>query len=194
MKRWHGFLGMVGAACALSVAVSGCFPIKFGDDDAGTTPDASGSGCRAPDGRVVAVGGSFNDGCNDCTCLPDRGLVCTARACLPDAGRPDAAGPATCRTDDGREFAQGVRFMIDCNTCVCGADGRIVCTEIWCGDDAGRPDAAGPTSCHTEDGRTLRPGEGFNDGCNDCVCRDDGRLVCTTRFCPSDAGVPDARR
>jgi len=60
-----------------------------------------------------------------------------------------------------------------CNTCTCGEDGAVACTEMACveGCDYG--------------GQFYEVGEGFdaNDGCNSCVCESNDTVACTTMAC-----------
>jgi hypothetical protein len=53
-------------------------------------------------GRTFDVGDTFNDGCNDCTCLPSGMPSCTKRACV-DGGPPRDAAFDSGRLDAGSD-------------------------------------------------------------------------------------------
>lgn len=85
-------------------------------------------------------------------------------------------GEGVCRppgcVHDGRIYAEGSTFKVECNTCSCGPGGRIACTRIGC--DAG---------CE-HDGVSYPIGAEFpaSDGCNTCTCTDYG-VACTDEAC-----------
>ncbi len=122
-----------------------------GSPDGGVTPPV----CRTSDGRTLAVGETYNDGCNDCTCTESGSIACTRRACV-DGG----VTPPVCRTPDGRALRVGESYFDGCNTCACQANGLLACTLRACAD------AGSPAACRTPDGRTLSVGERYYDGCN----------------------------
>jgi hypothetical protein len=93
-----------------------------------------------------------------------------------------------------------------CNTCTCGADRVLRCTELACWSDAGpsdagltrdapRPPVDAPPGCVLPNGDRCAVGATCpaGDGCNVCACRD-GVLACTGRACvttcTSDADCP----
>jgi hypothetical protein len=55
-----------------------------------TSPDAGPRTCVSR-GHTYAIGESFKDDCNTCTCSAD-GIACTAMACFHDAGLDQSAG------------------------------------------------------------------------------------------------------
>ena len=136
--------------------------------------------CRPPaclfDGEEYAVGAAFRapDGCNTCTCLEDGRVVCTERAC---PGR-------TCVIEgEGVELAIGQSYTMPgyCgDICTC-TEGGLECYARPCP----------PPTCEV-DGRGFGPGETFPaaDGCNTCVCMDDGSVACTERACPTNPCGP----
>jgi len=94
-----------------------------------------------------------------------------------------------------------------CNSCSCGPDGTVACTDKACLDagprdssappasaDAARPipDSGGATTDTAEGGvcfyggMTYRPGQSFpaDDGCNTCTCLANGQAGCTKIGCP----------
>ena len=76
-------LGSVAFACSLVFVACG-----------GRSTEYDAGGCLT-EGKHLAVGQSYNDGCNTCTCTTD-GFECTAIYCGPDLGppgeTPDAGG------------------------------------------------------------------------------------------------------
>ena len=108
-----------------------------GRPDGGVTPPV----CRTPDGRTLAVGERYNDGCNDCTCTAGGGFACTERAC------EDAGAPVVCRTADGRTLRVGETYNDGCNDCTCLASGGVACTRRACVDGGIPVDLCRPTGC-----------------------------------------------
>jgi len=119
-------------------------------------------------------------------------------------GRAD--GGSTC-TYEGMTVASGSTFGAadGCNTCSCGADGVVSCTERACldaGTDVPAVDAAGDggaqadavsdeASTCTYEGRPYPGGATFpaTDGCNTCSCSEAG-VACTKIACPvTDGGA-----
>lgn len=97
--------------------------------------------------------------------------------------------PATC-TYGGKTYAEGASFPSTdgCNTCSCGFDGQVACTERAClPADAGADGGAAPVGC-AYGGKTYKVGESFpsTDGCNSCACTAEG-VACTLKAC--DPGV-----
>lgn len=85
------------------------YPKPVGNDRDGSAADAASDGqvvsdgsvhCVGDDGRTHAAGESFPsaDGCNTCSCDAMGRVICTQRACLPDAGSSSDASP---RPDSG---------------------------------------------------------------------------------------------
>ena len=86
-------------------------------------------------------------------------------------------GPAACKGGDDcygpdGPMSAGDSYMEDCNTCTCGEDGRISCTEKAC------------LAC-TYEGTGYAVGESWaaGDGCNLCQCLEGGTVECTTSSC-----------
>ncbi|MBT3705151.1 hypothetical protein HOG17_05230 [Candidatus Peregrinibacteria bacterium] len=69
----------------------------------------------------------------------------------------------------------------ECNTCSCGVDGVITCTDEICDPD---PD---PITC-TYNEVSYEVGDIFDavDECNTCACGDDGGVICGTETCEQD--------
>ena len=42
-------------------------------------------------------------------------------------------------------------------------------------------------------GTTYKVGEMFNDGCNDCVCMEDGGFACTKKFCFKESKMEESK-
>lgn len=83
----------------------------------------AGNGSCFYEGKTYADGARFpaSDGCNTCSC--NAGVVgCTLLGC------------STGCQYNGQSYQPGQSFKIDCNSCSCGTDGRISCTEIACPD------------------------------------------------------------
>jgi len=76
---------------------------------------------------------------------------------------------------------QSIAAGDNCNQCVCGADGKFICTGRDC-----QPDAGGPPTC-TSDGQTYSVGQSFKLDCNTCSCTANG-LACTMMACPISTG------
>jgi hypothetical protein len=105
-------------------------------------------------------------------------------------------GPGGCEPGDQQPAGDG------CNTCSCGDNGTWACTEIACpacddGDSTQNPDAC---LCECVDGGFVcpdsctecMPGEEMEDadGCNICVCDDQGMWACTELQCMPPDGDP----
>ncbi|MBX3229553.1 MAG: hypothetical protein KIT84_04395 [Labilithrix sp.] len=75
------------------------------------------------------------DGCNRCTCT-DIGIMCTVKTCEAPVEPPP---PSKGCEHDGKWYSAGDSVPLDrCNTCTCGADGYIACTEMACADPPSR--------------------------------------------------------
>jgi len=86
---------------------------------------------------------------------------------------------------DGTQYDAGESFTPSeagaCpNSCTCGENGEVSCTEAYCP----------PASCTDEGGTTYLPGESFPsaDGCNTCACGNDGFIACSAMGCNPDTG------
>jgi hypothetical protein len=142
---------------------------------------------------VYAVGETFKRDCNTCTCAAD-GALCTKTTCPRpvDAGTdltPVSDGPRTC-SYEGRTYAFGEGFSLDCNICSCSNYG-MACTARTCFHDAG-PDssfALDAPACAVSANLTFG-----RDGGN-AIYWDVNRLTATaftiTRDYSARAGKPD---
>ncbi|KAK7099772.1 hypothetical protein V1264_022828 [Littorina saxatilis] len=77
-----------------------------------------------------------------------------------------------CLDSGGNRQAVGTRYTAanGCN-CFCTRDGQSC---LFCSRDG----------CPGPNGKVYRPGEGYYDGCNNCVCQPGGGSICTLRACP----------
>lgn len=100
----------------------------------------------------------FFDGCNNCGCGKEGIAFCTKRACSPfDLAEPRCnPEPVACPKD--------LKVCLDGSTV--SRDPNNDCEFLPCP----------PVSCK------VCP-FGYNDGCNDCQCDEDGNASCTERFC-----------
>jgi hypothetical protein len=118
--------------------------------------------------------GGFFDGCNHCGCGEEGGSFCTLMAC---AG-PELQ-PKTCHQTPPPPPL--VVCQADARVCpdgsVVGRDPANDCEFVPCPSPPTDDDdemTVGCDSCEC----------GFNDGCNDCQCADDGSFIgCTERTC-----------
>jgi hypothetical protein len=82
-------------------------------------------------------------------------------------------------TFEGESLIPGqiVTLADGCTTCTCaGSDGLVDCSSSGCG-------------CTAPDGSALQEGEGWSDGCGECVCSA-GELGCTGFDCPCESVPP----
>lgn len=90
-----------------------------------------------PTPETYQIGDWFpaQDGCNKCTCT-DIGIMCTVQACAVPPVEPPVMPPPPSNgcTVDGKWLKSGTRFTAsdNCNTCTCGPDGQVACTEMGC--------------------------------------------------------------
>lgn len=88
---------------------------------------------------------------------------------------------------DGKKYEVGETFPEDCNTCFCGEDGNVGCTEVACVDEELPVDSTNYEGEYCEVGETkLKVGESYFDGCNDCGCTEGGLLMCTLQYCEEE--------
>jgi hypothetical protein len=89
---------------------------------AGASAGAAGTSC-VYEGKTYPDGARFpaSDGCNSCTCHAGS-LSCTLVDCVGGCQH------------GGQSYQPGQTFKLDCNTCVCQADGSFSCTGIACQD------------------------------------------------------------
>jgi hypothetical protein len=162
------------ALSLLAAGLGGCdYTVKIGGNggDGGAVSDGGGGGsdggtggtCVGPDGRPIAAGESYYDGCNWCSCQANGLVACTLRACLDDAG-------AGCIAPDGTPVPPGGSFRNGCNSCYCSPDGQVSCTAEWCAD--GGPEPPPPTDGGTNGGC-------YRGGCSGELCTDDPNAVST---------------
>ena len=142
------------AALGLAFALAGC------SNDVETK-----TGCHRG-GERIAVGTTFDEGCNSCVCGADERITCEPTdACI------------VC-THDGQGYQVGESYPAGdgCNICQCAATGESQCTTAACG-----------VTC-TYDGEIKAAGSSFPavDGCNTCTCGSDGAVSCTELACPCD--------
>ena len=199
--------------CAGGNPTANCTGMRCANDAAVIGLEVGGKACSY-DGKEYPSGATFpsTDGCNTCECLWFYEVACTMMACLGDAGPPptDAlpAGDAangSC-VYNGKTYPLDVYFIAadGCNDCHCGANGQVACTLKACLPDAGpqgpdapfiadlaadsvkKTDAIGPCMSGTI---AIPPGGSTSDGCNTCMCSEQGVLACTGRYCPPDAAA-----
>lgn len=157
-----------------------------------TLPD--GGGCVLPGGRVLAVGESFFDGCNTCSCGPGGLLACTARACPEDVVVPP---PPMCSAPDGTPVEVGAswRSPDGCTECFCDMSASLSCARRSDCFDAGPP----PPVCFAPDGTPVPLGARVlsRDFCLACTCpMPGGPAACAPSRDPRcfDAGGPTVCR
>ena len=99
-------------------------------------------------------------------------LVCGLAIACGGSTAGDGGGLQMC-VHDGKTYAIGETYDVDCNTCQCTTEG-FACTAMAC---------AQPGCVH--DGQTYSFGESFpaGDGCNSCTCNTDGSVGCTLMDC-----------
>ncbi|XP_076441478.1 uncharacterized protein LOC143280639 [Babylonia areolata] len=84
-----------------------------------------------------------------------------------------------CIDSQGRTVQEGSDPYIGadhCNSCVC-RQGMSVCTKMFC--------MAGNYRCMGPDHRIYAEGQSFKaeDGCNTCMCTENGSVACTEMAC-----------
>lgn len=100
------------AMAAAAIALAGC-----GDEVA-----TAEVGCHRG-GERVAIGATFEEGCNACVCGADERITCEPTdACV------------LC-THEGQGYTLGESYPAGdgCNICTCGAGGESLCTTATCG-------------------------------------------------------------
>lgn len=102
-----------------------------------------------------------------------RGIILPALVAVVALG--GCGGSGVC-TYNGASYGVGASFPSSdgCNTCSCGADGAIACTELAC-----------VTPQCSYGGKSYSAGQSFPsvDGCNSCACSADGTVACTLKAC-----------
>src|SRR5690606_36408971 len=145
-------LAHVGTAISLCAMIAGC-PDEVREDP---------SGCHRSGARI-AIGTTFDEGCNSCVCGADERITCTPTdACV------------VC-THEGEGYRVGESYPAGggFDLCQCLASGQSGCTTAACG-----------AQC-TYIGVTRSVGESFPsiDGCNRCTCGTNGSVGCTKLAC-----------
>lgn len=147
---------LVAAVLIVGVVASGCEP----------EPVEPVYKCEY-NGKTYYAGDSFKaaDGCNTCSCVEGKGVLCTLMMC-----------PVPICEYDGMIYKQGQSFPSTdkCNTCFCGENGMVGCTKMKCL----------PKTCDYN-GKTYNAGDTFAsiDDCNQCSCGTDGNVACTEKAC-----------
>ncbi|MBR9700323.1 hypothetical protein GOV11_00470 [Candidatus Woesearchaeota archaeon] len=128
--------------------------------------------CKAEPGTVIREGeficpfdvekcDGMYYGCRELSCLGCVGEDCAKKYCIFEE----------------RTYRSGESFPAPdgCNTCYCGVDGTVGCTEKACVNDA---------YCEWG-GEKYKLGStrDSDDGCNTCSCRESGYWACTQRAC-----------
>lgn len=158
----------------------------------GHTPSKELDACLASTGDFCAhegewkrVGESFpsSDGCNTCTCT-ERGVVCTKRACVPEEPKPCVRSGCSGQLCGEEKLVSTCEFKPEyacyqkatCERQKNGQCGFTPTTELV--------QCLGTHGTCMFDGGTVRVGDTFPsaDGCNSCVCTNDG-VACTARAC-----------
>ncbi|KAK9506552.1 hypothetical protein O3M35_008464 [Rhynocoris fuscipes] len=123
------------------------------------------------------------DGCNWCVCSPDgMNAACTLMACLPKQHKEVETSFAESTT----RCTPGKRFLAEdgCNWCICSQDGKnAACTLMACPP---KQQQQAVETALKESSTRCTPGKRFlaEDGCNWCVCSQDGKnAACTLMAC-----------
>jgi hypothetical protein len=132
------------------------------------------------------------------TAVRGLAMALALAACL--AGCQSSEAKIAC-WNDGKGYAEGESFPSSdgCNTCQCTSVGEVACTLMACLGDASFHPPGDDARANSNDaalvctrGTTVIPaGQSVNDGCNTCMCSEQGVLSCTGRICLSDP-APDA--
>ncbi|MEE2780365.1 MAG: hypothetical protein VYE15_07570, partial [Myxococcota bacterium] len=181
----------------------GDFPAGIADPPGTCLADEEPVLCTGADGQEYEPGQSFpgtgDNWCNTCTCQDSGEVVCTMIGCVNDFCEDDSECQDTHWCRPVMEDDCPIDYP-DCSTCVpyqqegesCGGFtpiwGQMKCDpSLTCGNfNPMIPDLPGeclvpiPQSC--EPG-TLGVAE---DGCNDCLCMEDGTWYCNETACTSE--------
>jgi Pacifastin inhibitor (LCMII)/Kazal-type serine protease inhibitor domain len=191
----------------LGMGVRQCEPVVVGGP---CHPHSAGPNACVCDyaGDQYAAGDSFksSDSCNDCTCQRDGAVVCTKRACVQPicGGLLGAACPSDKQYCDfpedalcGAADATGVcetkpEVCPEIYQPVCGCDDKTygnACEAAMAGVSVAKSGECEVAGCDYE-GKHYAPGDSFPaaDGCNNCSCQQNGRVVCTLRACVAICG------
>ena len=109
-------------------------------------PGAEGEGEDEPvtceyNSEEYEVGSTFDstDDCNICICETDGGITCTDTVCQatdPDTDPDPTPDPITCTYESETYSIGATVYVDDCNTCFCGNNGLMSCTDKTCDEDA----------------------------------------------------------
>uniref|UniRef100_A0A336LYS6 CSON010969 protein n=1 Tax=Culicoides sonorensis TaxID=179676 RepID=A0A336LYS6_CULSO len=169
--------------CKEDGTTAGCTEMACADEHHKVKRSPVNNDPASPDFSCVP-GTSFKhaDGCNDCTCS-DNGkfAACTLKLCVEPlfTGSP---------YEDGFSCKPEASFRYECNDCRCLPNGKAaMCTFKLCNPDSVRTVRA-ITNQNNPNQPNFRctPGEQFthSDGCNSCICNQDGKhAACTLKMC-----------
>lgn len=90
-------------------------------------------------GKHYQDGASFADDCNTCSCK-DGAVTCTKMGCDSDTSTASPTSTATSDATAGTCSLDGVSYTAGetvpskdgCNTCGCGTNGEVLCTQMAC--------------------------------------------------------------
>jgi hypothetical protein len=172
-------------------AIDNILRIKRGNNNDPASPDFS---CEPKKSF------KHKDGCNDCVCSEDGKMAaCTLKLCI-ESSRRDVdvfADNYFCTPGESFPHPDG------CNRCFCGANGHPnSCTEIGCREKRSIPSSTiERTKRAVDDALRIKRNSNTDpasldfscepknifkhkDGCNECVCSEDGKLAsCTFKIC-----------
>merc|ERR1711970_1069364 len=117
-----------------------------------------------------------------CTSQDRSAAWCSTKTTLAGTHVPGFYGfcPSTCLAESQtNSCTPRTSYTVDCNTCVCGADGQPVCSTTVC--------TSSTTTTSTTTSTTCTPGQVSTVDCNTCVCSSLGEQVCTTNTCTTSA-------
>merc|ERR1712106_393056 len=127
---------------------------------------------------------------DSCTTQDKSAAWCSTNTTLAGTHIPGYFGycPSSCPGAEGSSCTPGTSYTVDCNTCVCGADGAPVCTTNVCGASTTTTTTTTTTTSTTPAPSTsCTPGQVSLVDCNTCVCSSLGEQVCTTNVCTTSA-------
>lgn len=157
---------------------------------------------------------SFKIGCNSCRCTNDgKDALCSRKFCNPkiwneDGSRKHVATKLTDQldSDESEQLCEPhTTFKDYCNTCKCGADGKLAaCTlmacdhRIWNKDGTLKVDLeslSAEESKSEESDLMCEPLSTYKDYCNTCRCSSDGKnAACTLMACDPSVWNKDGSR
>src|SRR5690554_6179614 len=196
---------------ALCMLLTGC-----SDDSASSNNQGGDAGWdvgESPDTGACVEGETRPQDCNTCYCDDQGNWECTLMGCLePDAGPGDAGPQDAGDAQDATTCTEGDTKQVECNACVCDADGSWACDTADCSADdpcAGKtcgeacstcdPDAGGacppvmeycgadgqctPGGDQTCGDKSCDEGDTKQVECNTCFCDAEGTWACTEQDC-----------